>query len=84
MQPQKRKATHPGKILLEEYLNPLNLSLKHFSQVADISYQALKEIVQGSQPIEKETAISLSKTLNTSIELWINLQKKHTDSEDPK
>ena len=77
MIPKNRITTHPGTILLEEYLKPMNLTQKELANHLDIPIQRINEIVRGKRGISSNTAWLLSKALNTSPEFWLNLQAMH-------
>ena len=74
MIPTHRKATHPGTILLHEFLEPLGLSQKGLAVHLEISVQRVNEIIRGKRGISADTAWLLSEAFNTSPEFWINLQ----------
>ena len=77
MIPSNRKATHPGVILLEEYLEPLELTQKALAAHIGISTQRINEIVRGKRGISPDTAWLLSEAFNTSPEFWLNLQSAY-------
>lgn len=68
---------HPGEILREEYLTPLNLSVTDFAKKLGVSRKNLSTIINEKTGISAEMAIRLSKALNTSPELWIGMQMEH-------
>jgi len=74
MIPNNRISTHPGEILLKEFLEPMNLSQKSFSEQIHVSFQRINELVNGKRGITPESSKLLSKSLNTSPEFWMNLQ----------
>ena len=74
MIPKNRISTHPGEILLKEFLEPMNLSQKSFSKQIHVSFQRINELVNGKRGITPESSKLLSKSLNTSPEFWMNLQ----------
>jgi addiction module HigA family antidote len=74
MIPKNRISTHPGEILLKEFLEPMNLSQKSFSEQIHVSFQRINELVNGKRGITPESSKLLSKSLNTSPEFWMNLQ----------
>jgi antitoxin HigA-1 len=74
MTPKNRKPTHPGKILLEEFLRPLGLSQVELARRMGIPIQRVNTIINGKRDVTAETAILLSRTLKTSSEFWMNLQ----------
>ncbi len=65
---------HPGVILLEDWIKPLNLTISEFALKLGTSRKNLSEIVNGKTGISPEMALKLSKALNTSAKLWLNLQ----------
>ena len=77
MIPLNRTATHPGIILLKEFLEPLELTQKALAMHVGVPVQRVNEIIRGKRGITPETAWLLSEALNTSPEFWLNLQAVH-------
>jgi antitoxin HigA-1 len=77
MIPKNRIATHPGIILLREYLEPMGISQKQLSTHLGIPVQRVNEIVKGKRGISPDTAWLFSQAFNTSPEFWLNLQAVH-------
>jgi addiction module HigA family antidote len=77
MIPSNRATTHPGVILLKEFLEPLEITQKALSIHLDIPVQRINEIVRGKRGISPGTAWLLSEALKTSPEFWLNLQSIH-------
>jgi addiction module HigA family antidote len=77
MQPKKRVPTHPGEVLLEEFLDPLGLTQVELAQHLEIPTQRINEIVRGKRGVSPETAWLLAQALGTTPEFWINLQVSH-------
>jgi len=77
MIPSNRTATHPGIILLKEFLEPLKTTQKALATHLGIPVQRINEIVRGKRGITPDTAWLLSEALNTSPEFWLNLQSIH-------
>ncbi len=77
MIPTNRLATHPGTILLKEFLEPLGLTQKSLAAHIGISIQRVNEVVRGKRGVTPETAWLLSDALNTTPEFWLNLQSAH-------
>lgn len=77
MIPSNRVATHPGVILLKEFLEPLGLSQKAVATHIGIPVQRINEIVKGKRGVSPDTAWLLSAAFNTSPEFWLNLQSTH-------
>lgn len=74
MIPTHRAPTHPGVILLEEFLKPLDLSQAAAAEKLHISTNRLNEIIRGKRGVTADTALRLSKLFKTSPEFWMNLQ----------
>jgi antitoxin HigA-1 len=66
---------HPGEILLEEFLEPMEFSQRQFALQLDWSPRKLNEIIKGKRGITAQTAIDLSEALGTTPEFWLNLQQ---------
>lgn len=77
MLPRNRIPTHPGEILLEEYLKPLRITQVAFASHIGVPLQRINEIVRGRRGVTPETAWLLSQALGTTPELWLNLQRNH-------
>jgi addiction module HigA family antidote len=77
MLPEKRIPTHPGEILLMEFLTPLALTQVEFAKHLGIPIQRLNEIIRGKRGVSPETAWLLAQALGTSPEFWLNLQAAH-------
>ena len=77
MIPKNRVTTHPGTILLKEYLEPMGLTQKELADHLDIPIQRINEIVRGKRGISPDTAWLLSEAFDSSPEFWLNLQSMH-------
>ncbi len=77
MIPSNRTATHPGVILLKEFLEPLELTQKALAAHVGVPVQRVNEIVRGKRGVTPETAWLLSGALRTTPEFWLNLQSTH-------
>ena len=77
MIPTNRTPSHPGDILLHEFLVPMNVSQSKFSQYLKIPIQRINEIIKGKRGISPETAWLLSEALGTTPEFWLNLQNNY-------
>jgi len=77
MIPSNRIATHPGVILLKEFIEPLGLSQKALAAHISIPVQRVNEIIKGKRGISPDTAWLLSEAFSTSPEFWLNLQATH-------
>ena len=76
MIPKHRKPTHPGEMLLEEFLKPMNMSRLELARKMDVPIQRVNTLINGKRGMTAETAVLLSKALKTSPEFWMNLQNQ--------
>jgi addiction module HigA family antidote len=74
MIPKNRKPTHPGEILLEEFLKPVGMSQVELAKKMGVPIQRVNTLINGKRDMTAETAILLSRVLKTSSEFWMNLQ----------
>ena len=74
MIPKNRKPTHPGEVLLHEFLKPLDISQMEFAKRIQVPIQRINTLIKGKRGITAETAILLAKELKTTPEFWMNLQ----------
>lgn len=72
--PTHRVPTHPGEMLKEEFLEPLNITQVTLAQSIGVSYQRINEIVNGKRGITAATALRLAKFFEMSPDFWLNLQ----------
>jgi addiction module HigA family antidote len=77
MLPKNRIPTHPGEILLEEFLKPLGVSQVALAAHLGIPVQRVNELVRGKRGVTPETAWLLAGALGSTPEFWINLQTNH-------
>jgi len=77
MLPENRIPTHPGEILLEEFLVPMNVSQVAFAAHIGVPNQRVNEIVRGKRGVTPETAWLFAQALGTSPEFWLNLQSNY-------
>ncbi len=68
---------HPGEILLEEFLKPLNMSQTELAKKLGVSYRTVNEIVNEKRSISPEMAIKLSAFFKTTPQFWMNLQRDY-------
>ena len=73
MIPKNRKPAHPGKILLLEFLEPMELSQMELARKIGVSVQRINTLINGKRDMTAETAILLSSILKTTPEFWMNL-----------
>ncbi len=72
-----RKPTHPGKIVKEDYLSPLSISIKDMAEKLGVSRKTLSKIVNEKGSITPEMALRLSRAFDTTPYLWMNLQNNY-------
>ncbi len=72
--PTHRPPTHPGEMLLEEFLIPMGISQRELASAIHVPYQRINEIVNGRRGVTPSTALRLSKFFGTSTDFWLNLQ----------
>ena len=68
---------HPGKILLEEFLQPLGISQYRLAKDIKVPARRINEIVHGKRAITADTALRLGKFFNMSPQFWMNLQTRY-------
>ncbi|MDY6215950.1 HigA family addiction module antitoxin [Actinobacillus porcinus] len=78
--PRTVPLVHPGEILLEDWLIPLNISQYALAKAIQVPPRRINEIVKGKRAITPDTALRLAKFFNTSPQSWLNLQD-HYDTE---
>ena len=72
--PTHREPTHPGEMLLEEFLNPLGLTQRELADGIHVPYQRVNELVNGKRGVTPHTALRLAKFFGTTPDVWMNLQ----------
>ena len=73
--PKNRPPTHPGEMLLEEFIKPLNITQTKLAQKLRVSYPRLNEIIKGRRSVTPDTALRLSYVLGMSADFWLGLQQ---------
>jgi addiction module HigA family antidote len=71
----QRVTTHPGEVLLEEFLKPLEISQHKLAMDIRVPATRIGEIVHGRRAITPETSLRLARYFGTSPEFWLNLQQ---------
>lgn len=74
--PTHRAPTHPGEMLLEEFLNPLGLTQRELAVAIGVPYQRVNEIVNGRRGVTPSTALRLAQYFGVSTEFWLNGQMR--------
>ena len=73
--PRKRPPTHPGEMLFEEFVKPLELTQTELARHLGVSYPRLNEIIKGRRSVTPDTALRLSRVLGMSADFWLGLQQ---------
>lgn len=74
---KRRKPTHPGEILEEDYIKPLRLNLDRLAERLGISRNTLFKLRSCKTRISPQIALSLAEAFDTSPQLWLNLQANY-------
>jgi antitoxin HigA-1 len=72
----KRKPVHPGELLHEEVLKPLNITITQAARALGVSRKTLSGIINGRYPITTDMALRIAKATDTTPESWINMQTR--------
>jgi len=72
--PTNRAPTHPGEMLLEEFLIPMNLTQREVADAIHVPYQRVNELVNGKRGITPSTALRFARYFNMTPDYWMNLQ----------
>ncbi len=72
--PTNRTPTHPGEMLLEEFIKPMNLTQQDLARAIRVPYQRINELVHGRRGITPATALRLSRFFGNTAAFWMNLQ----------
>ena len=72
--PTHRTPTHPGEMLLEEFLRPMGLTQRELAVAISVPYQRVNEIINGRRGVTPSTALRLAKFFGVSPDFWMNIQ----------
>jgi antitoxin HigA-1 len=72
--PTNRAPTHPGEMLLEEFLMPMNLTQRQLADGIRVPYQRINELINRRRGISPSTALRLAKFFGMSADFWMNVQ----------
>lgn len=72
--PTNRPPTHPGEMLVEEFLTPLSLTQRQLADSINVPYQRVNELANGRRGVTPSTALRLAKYFGNSADFWMNLQ----------
>lgn len=71
---QPKNPFHPGEVLLEEFLEPMEMTQSAFAEKLGWTKAKLNELIKGKRGVTAESALDLADVLKTSPKLWMNLQ----------
>ena len=71
------KNVHPGEILFEEFLRPMEISQTRLARTIGVPPRRINEIVLGKRGITADTALRLARVFGTSVQFWMGLQDEY-------
>ena len=74
---KKLSSIHPGEVLLEEFIKPMNLSQNRLAIDIGVDARRINEIVLGKRAITADTALRLSRFFGNSPQFWLGLQTQY-------
>lgn len=74
---KKLPPIHPGEVLREEFLIPMNLSAYSVAKVCGVPRTRIERLIREETPVTADTALRLAKALNTTPAFWMNMQARH-------
>ena len=72
--PRHRPPTHPGEMLLEEFVKPLGITQSALALRLGVSFPRLNEIIRGKRALTPDTALRLARVVGMSADFWLGLQ----------
>lgn len=72
--PTHRPPTHPGEMLINEFLSPMGLTQRELADAIQVPYQRINEIINGRRGMTPSTALRLARFLGMPADFWMNLQ----------
>ncbi|MGR6469085.1 HigA family addiction module antitoxin [Rhizobium sp. PAMB 3182] len=72
----KRRPVSPGEILIEEFLEPLNLTQGHLAEAMGVPRKHINELCTGRRAVTVSSALLLAKVFGTSADFWLNVQRR--------
>jgi addiction module HigA family antidote len=72
-----RVTTHPGEVLQEEFLRPLDMSARELGAAIKVPANRISEIIRGRRGVSADTALRLARYFGTTPQFWINLQSAY-------
>ncbi|WP_200875011.1 HigA family addiction module antitoxin [Methylomarinum vadi] len=74
--PTHREPTHPGEMLREEFLVPMEITQRELAEAIHVPYQRINELVNQKRGVTPSTALRLGKFFGVSPDFWLNLQMR--------
>ena len=74
--PTHRQPIHPGEMLLEDFLNPMDITQRQLADAIHVPYQRINEIINGKRGVTPATALRLARFFGISADYWMNLQQR--------
>ena len=74
--PTHREPTHPGEMLLEEFLKPMNITQRELAEKIHVPYQRVNELINRRRGITPSTALRLARYFGTTAGFWLSLQHR--------
>lgn len=74
--PTNRTPTHPGEMLMKEFLTPMQISQRELATAIHVPYQRVNELVNQKRGVTPSTALRLAKFFGVSADFWLNLQMR--------
>ena len=68
------RPVHPGEILLEDYIKPMDISVRALSLALHVPYSRMREIIDGNRGLSADTALRLERYFGSEAQGWLNLQ----------
>lgn len=84
MIPTNRTPTHPGEMLLKEFLEPMGMTANALADELEIDEEYMTGLINQTERIEGVVAIKLGKYFNISSEFWVNLQNRYDIATAPR
>jgi addiction module HigA family antidote len=72
--PTNRQPTHPGEMLVEEFLSPMKITQRELADAIHVPYQRVNELVNQKRGVTPSTALRLARFFGVSADFWLNLQ----------
>lgn len=72
--PTHREPTHPGEMLVEEFLVPMHITQRELADAIHVPYQRINELVNKKRGVTPSTALRLARFFGVSADFWLNLQ----------